>query len=104
MTDDLNEMLKEKAQLLQQRMQQAQRELTKVEQTVKAGATDNAVTVVIKGDRTIKAIKIDDNLMHDKPVLEDLVASAVNKAIQEIEEMSRKKVIELAKDVGLPTE
>lgn len=71
------------AQKLQREMQKQQAELEQKEFTV---SKSGAVTVVVKGDKTIKSIDIDKDAMdpENKEMVEELVALAINEAIAQI--------------------
>ena len=68
-------------------MQKAQNELKEKEFTVSKGG---AVAVVVKGDHTIKSISIDEDAFDkdNKEMVEEMIAMAVNEAIEQIEKES----------------
>ena len=71
------------AQKMQREMQKKQAELEAQEFTVSKGG---AVTVVVKGDKSIVSISIDKDAMDpdNKEMVEELVALAINEAIEQI--------------------
>ena len=71
------------AQKMQRELQKAQDELKKKEFTVSRGG---AVTVVVKGDKSIISISIDKDAMDpdNKEMVEELIALAINEAIEQI--------------------
>ena len=71
------------AQKLQREMQKKQAELEEQEFTVSKGG---AVTVVVKGDKSIKSVSIDKDAMDpdNKDMVEELIALAINEAIDQI--------------------
>lgn len=71
------------AQKMQRDMQKKQAELEAKEFTVSKGG---AVTVVVKGDKSIKSIDIDKDALDpdNKEMVEELVALAINEAIDQI--------------------
>ena len=71
------------AQKMQREMQKKQKELEEKEFTISKGG---AVTVVVKGDKTIKSIDIDKDALDpdNKEMVEELIALAVNEAIEQI--------------------
>lgn len=71
------------AQKMQREMQKKQAELEAQEFTVSKGG---AVTVVVKGDKSIVSISIDKDAMDpgSKEMVEELVALAINEAIEQI--------------------
>ena len=75
------------AQKIQRELQKAQNELKEKEFTVSKGG---AVAVVVKGDHTIKSISIDEDAFDkdNKEMVEEMIAMAVNEAIEQIEKES----------------
>lgn len=52
-------------------------------------AAGNLVEVDMKGNRDVVDIRISEQLMDDREVLEDLVAGAINDAIQKVDKASK---------------
>ena len=75
------------AQKMQRELKKAQAELAQKEFVVSKGG---AVTVTVLGSKEIKAINIDKDAFNpdDKEMIEDMIALAINEAIQKIEEES----------------
>lgn len=75
------------AQKLQRELNKAQDELKQKEFTVEKGG---AVTVVVKGDKTIKSISIDNDALdpENKEMIEEMIALAINEAVAQIEKLS----------------
>ena len=75
------------AQQIQRKLQKAQDELKLKEFTVSKGG---AVTVVVKGDKTIKSVSIDKDAFdaENKEMVEEMIAMAVNEAVEQIEKES----------------
>lgn len=75
------------AQKMQRELQKAQNELKEKEFTVSRGG---AVTVVVKGDNKIKSISVDEDAFDkdNKDMVEEMIAMAVNEAIDQIEKES----------------
>ena len=71
------------AQKMQREMQKKQAELEAQEFTVSKGG---AVTVVVKGDKSIVSVSIDKDAMDpdNKEMVEELVVLAINEAIEQI--------------------
>lgn len=71
------------AQKLQREMQKQQAELEQKEFTVTKGG---AVTVIVKGDKSIKSISIDEDAFEkeNKEMVEEMIALAINEAIDQI--------------------
>lgn len=75
------------AQKMQRELQKAQNELKEKEFTVSKGG---AVTVVVKGDRSVSSINIDKDAfdVNNKEMVEEMVALAINEAIAQIDKES----------------
>ena len=72
--------LMKQAQEMQANMQKAQEELAKMEVTGESGG--GMVSVVMTGKHEVRRVNIDDSLLgDDKDMLEDLVAAAINDAV-----------------------
>lgn len=71
------------AQKMQRELQKAQNELKEKEFTILKGG---AVTVVVKGDHTVKSISIDEDAFDkdNKEMVEEMIALAINEAIEKI--------------------
>ena len=71
------------AQKMQREMQKKQAELEAQEFTVSKGG---AVTVVVKGDKSVKSIQIDKDALDpdNKEMVEELIALAINEALDQI--------------------
>lgn len=100
--ENLGNLMKE-AQKMQQRMQEAQKQLSELVVTGEAGG--GMVTIKMNGRHDVLEVKIKKSLMDDDvEMLEDLVAAATNKAVREIEEVSKKKISELTSGLNIPTD
>ena len=89
------------AQKMQENMQKAQAELAEMEVTGKAGG--GMVSVIMNGRHDVKRVSIDDTLLsEDKDMLEDLVAAAVNDAVQQVEKTSQEKMAGMMGGMQLP--
>jgi nucleoid-associated protein EbfC len=94
---DLNNLLKQ-AQEMQNQMQAAQEELSKVLVTGEAGG--GLVKLDMDGRHTVKSIWLDPSLLkEEKDFIEELLAAAFNDAIQKIEKASRKKLGDLTTQI-----
>lgn len=97
--------LMKEAQKMQERMQQAQAELT--DMTITGDAGGGMLKVKINGRHDMKAAKISDTLVPDeglRTMLEDLICAAVNNAVQKIEKESQKKIQQLTAGLNIPTD
>ena len=87
------------AQKMQADMRKAQEELANMEVTGESGG--GLVSVLRTGRHEIKRVSIDDSLLEDdKDMLEDLIAAAMNDAVQKAENMSKEKMAGLT--AGMP--
>lgn len=75
------------AQKMQRELQKAQNELKAKEFTVSKGG---AVTVVVKGDHTVKTVSVDEDAFDkgNKEMVEEMIALAINEAIEQIDKES----------------
>lgn len=89
------------AQKMQENMQKAQEELGNMEVVGKAGG--GMVEVTMTGRHDVKRVNIDDALLtEDKDMLEDLIAAAVNDAVQLVEKTSSEKMSGMMGGMSLP--
>jgi DNA-binding YbaB/EbfC family protein len=87
-------------QQMQDRMQKVQKELET--ETVEASAGGGAVTVVATGAQKIVSVRIDPEAAGDAEMLQDLVLTAVNEAMERSKEMAAAKMQSVASGLGLP--
>ncbi|MES9844473.1 MAG: YbaB/EbfC family nucleoid-associated protein [Candidatus Sedimenticola sp. 6PFRAG5] len=100
MKGGLGNMMKQ-AQKMQAEMQKVQERLAQEEVTGEAGG--GLVKVTLNGKHEVRRIEIDDSLMgDDKEMLEDLVAAAVNSAVQRVAEKTQESMSGLTSGMGLP--
>lgn len=89
------------AQQMQDKMQEVQTQLAKMEVTGESGA--GLVKVTMLGNHNVKRVDIDDSLLEDdKEILEDLVAAAINDAVRRVEQQNKDKMEELTGGLSLP--
>ncbi|KTD21486.1 YbaB/EbfC family nucleoid-associated protein [Legionella israelensis] len=98
---NLGNLMKE-AQKMQQRMQEAQQELSKLTVIGKSGG--GMVEVEMNGRHDVSKFKINPSLLDDVEMLEDLAAAAVNDAVRKIEKASKEKIGQLTAGLNLPTD
>lgn len=100
MRGGIGNMMKQ-AQKMQDDMQKAQEKLAQEE--VEAESGGGMVKVVMNGQHEVKRISIDDSLMgDDKEMLEDLVAAAMNAAVQKVALKTKDSMSGLTSGLGLP--
>jgi DNA-binding YbaB/EbfC family protein len=89
------------AQKMQDELQKAQEKLAQEEVTGESGG--GVVKVTMNGRHEVRRIEIDSSLMEDdKEMLEDLVAAAVNAAVQRIGEKMQENIAGLTSGLQLP--
>ncbi len=98
---NLNKMLKQ-AQKMQEDMKKAQEELGG--KTVEASSGGGAVKVVATGNKEIKEIIIDPDVVDpdDVEMLQDLVLAAVNSALLKANELADEELGRISGGMGLP--
>ena len=93
--------LMKQAQAMQDNMKKAQDELGNVEVTGESGAGLVKVTMTCKHD--VKRITIDPSLLaEDKDMLEDMVAAAINDAVNKVGKMKKEKMSAVTAGIPLP--
>ena len=91
----------QQAQAMQGKMQEAQEELAKMEITGESGA--GLVKVVMTGKHEVKNVIIDPSVFEeDREFAEDLMAAAINDAVQRVDAASKEKMSELTGGMDLP--
>ncbi len=101
---NLGDLMKE-AQKMQQRMQDAQKELSAISITGEAGTAKLIVKVKMTGRHDVTSVEIAPDLMdEDVEVLEGLVAAAVNAAVRNVEKVSQEKIKSLTQGLNIPTD
>lgn len=98
---DLRDLL-QRAQEVQQRLANAQRELAR--RSVEASSGGGLVSAVASGDLRILEVRIDPALLaqNDRAMLQDLVAAAVNAALAAAGRMAQEEMERLAASSGIP--
>jgi hypothetical protein len=93
--------LMRQAQQMQENMRRLQDELAKAEITGESGA--GMVKVTLSGKYQAHRVQIDPAaLKEDKEFLEDLVAAAINDAVQKVEALSQEKMRAATGGLNLP--
>lgn len=90
------------AQNVQEELQKAQESLASIEVEGAAGGGLVKVRASAKGE--IKGVEIDDSLMtvEEKPVLEDLIAAAINDARAKADAVSQEEMSKMTSGLPLP--
>jgi DNA-binding YbaB/EbfC family protein len=93
--------LMQQAQRMQEQMQRAQEEIARLEVTGSAGG--GLVNVTMTGAHEVRRVQIHRKLMADDPEMaEDLVAAAVNDAVNKIAAASKDKLGGVTSGFNLP--
>ena len=97
--------LMKQAQQMQEQMQrqlkEAQEQLASLEVTGESGG--GMITVVMNGRHDVRRVNIDPALMsEDREMLEDLLAAAVNDAVQRVEKETQSKMAGVTSGLNLP--
>jgi nucleoid-associated protein EbfC len=103
---DINQNLKnlmQEAQKMQERMQKAQDELTRLVVVGRAGG--GLVEIHMNGRHDVTKVTISPNLENeDRNMLADLIAAAVNDAVRQVEKASKEKIATLTASLNIPTD
>ncbi len=93
--------LMQQAQRMQENLKRAQDELSKLEVTGQSGG--GVVSVVMNGRHEVRRVNIDRKLFADDPEMaEDLVAAAINDAVNKIAAASQAQMSDVAGGMNLP--
>ncbi len=99
---NLGNLMKE-AQKMQQRMQEAQQQLTEL--VVNGESGGGMVRVKMNGRHDVLEVKVNPSLIEEEiEMLEDLFAAAVNDAVRKIEKASKEKIAQLTAGLNIPTD
>jgi DNA-binding YbaB/EbfC family protein len=92
-------MLKQ-VQQMQEKMSRVQAELD--DATVEASVGGGAVRVVATGNQKVVSVTIDPEAASDVEMLQDLVVTAVNEAMEKSKQLAASKMQSVASGLGLP--
>ena len=93
--------LMQQAQRMQEEMKRAQDEIARLEVTGSAGG--GMVNVTMTGRHEVRRVQIDRKLMADDPEMaEDMIAAAVNDAVNKVAEASQQMLGGVAQGLNLP--
>jgi DNA-binding YbaB/EbfC family protein len=92
--------LMKQAQQMQANMQRAQAEIASLEVTGEAGG--GMAKIVMTGKHEVRRVTLDPSVIDDKEMLEDLIAAAINDAVQKVERVSQEKMSSLMGGMNLP--
>lgn len=93
--------LMQQAQKMQESLKQAQEELAEAQVQGESGG--GLVKVTMTGKRIVLRVEIDESLVQDdRDMLEDLVAAAVNDAVNKVAALKQEKMAGLTGGMELP--
>jgi nucleoid-associated protein EbfC len=101
MKGNIGNMMKQ-AQQLQANMQRAQAEIAALEVTGEAGG--GMAKVTLTGKHEARRVSLDPSIVSsdDKEMLEDLIAAAINDAVQKLERVTQEKMASVMGGMQLP--
>ncbi|HKE96638.1 MAG TPA: YbaB/EbfC family nucleoid-associated protein [Povalibacter sp.] len=101
MKGNIGNMMKQ-AQQLQANMERAQAEIASLEVTGEAGG--GMAKVLMTGKYQVRRVTLDPSLVggDDKEMLEDLIAAAINDAVQKVERTTQEKMSRVMGGMNLP--
>ena len=92
--------LMQQAQKMQQEMQKAQEELANM--VVTGEAAGGLVKVTMTGKHAVRRVEIDPSLLSDREMLEDIVAAAINDAVNRVASTMQDRMSEMTAGMPLP--
>jgi DNA-binding YbaB/EbfC family protein len=92
--------LMQQAQRMQENLKKAQEELANIEVIGQAGG--GMVQVTVSGRMECRRVRIEPSALDDAEMLEDLVAAAVNDAVNKANEASQARMAEATAGMPLP--
>jgi nucleoid-associated protein EbfC len=91
----------QQAQKMQEDIKKAQEEIASMQVMGEAGG--GLVTILMTGKREARKVTIDPSLLgEDKDMLEDLVAAAINDAVNKVAKMKKEKMGDITAGIPLP--
>ena len=99
---NLGNLMKE-AQKMQQRMQDAQQQLSEL--IVRGESGGKMVIIEMDGRHEVRSLNITPAAMEeDTAFLSDLIIAAINDAVRKIEKASKEKIAQLTSGLNIPTD
>lgn len=92
--------LMQQAQKMQEGLKKAQEEMASQEVTGESGG--GLVRVTMNGRHEVRRVSIDPDVGDDREMVEDLVAAAVNDAVNRVQEVMREKMSGLTGGMPIP--
>ena len=91
----------QQAQKMKEDLKKAQEELSQMQVLGESGG--GLVTILMTGKREARKVTIDASLLaDDKDMLEDLVAAAINDAVNKVGKMKKEKMTDITAGLPLP--
>ncbi|TAN67152.1 MAG: YbaB/EbfC family nucleoid-associated protein [Methylobacter sp.] len=91
----------QQAQKMQEDFKKAQEELNAMQVMGESGG--GLVTILMTGKREARKVTIDPSLLgDDKDMLEDMVAAAINDAVNKVAKMKKEKMTDVTSGLPLP--
>ncbi|MEQ1529241.1 MAG: YbaB/EbfC family nucleoid-associated protein [Methylococcales bacterium] len=91
----------QQAQKMQEDIKKAQDELANMQVMGESGG--GLVSILMTGKREARKVTIDPSLLgDDKDMLEDLVAAAINDAVNKVAKMKKEKMADVTAGIPLP--
>ena len=92
---DINNLMG-KAREMQEKVKEAQENLFNIRASAESGA--GMVKATVNGKKQVISIEVDNDLIkpEDKEMMEDLIAAAVNKALEEAERIAREEIAKVS--------
>ena len=94
---------------MMKKVQKMQADMAKLQEdlktrTVEASVGGGAVTVVVTGKKELQSIKLDASVVdpEDVEMLQDLVVSAVNEGMRQIDELTEKEMAKITGGMKIP--
>lgn len=92
--------LMQQAQKMQENMQRAQEELAKLEVTGSAGG--GMVSITLTGKMECRKVRIEPSVLSDAEMTEDLIAAAINDAVNKVNAESQAKMAGATAGMPIP--
>ena len=91
----------QQAQKMQESLKKAQDELALIQVQGESGG--GLVTIIMSGKREARKVTSDNSLLNeDKDMLEDLVAAAINDAVNKVAKLKKEKMSDVTAGIPLP--
>lgn len=92
--------LMQQAQKMQEDLKNVQDELALMQVQGESGG--GLVSIIMSGKREARKVTIDPSLLDDKEMLEDLIAAAINDAVNKVSKMKKEKMSDITSGIPLP--